>query len=101
MEYLKPWLSLNSTHYKHIGGESTHQEYDKKYVVKAGAAGPSSEYEPHASTHESILDSVKMFLVSFYMSVAPYQYAGLGRVSSNLYRITLRNIPQMSCMVKI
>ncbi|KAL2342689.1 hypothetical protein Fmac_003974 [Flemingia macrophylla] len=68
--------SILNQHHKFIEERSTHQRYNKKYIVKVSK--PSFDLEPHSSDSKNILDSVKDFLAALYNFAYPYSMISLG-----------------------
>nr|ALR81009.1 homogentisate phytyltransferase [Clitoria ternatea] len=86
-----------SHHYKGIGGGSTHQESNRRYVVKA-ASGQSFESEPQAFDQKSILDSVKNSLDAFYRFSRPHTVIGTALSIISVSLLALEKLSDISPM---
>ncbi|KAL5140403.1 Glycinol 4-dimethylallyltransferase [Glycine soja] len=81
-------------HYKCIGGGSTYQECNRKFVVKAISKQPLG-FEAHASNPKNILDSVKNVLSAFYWFSYPYTMIGIGVLPQLFIEIYLCGVNQL------
>ncbi|RDX77084.1 Glycinol 4-dimethylallyltransferase, partial [Mucuna pruriens] len=79
--------SLNH-HYTCIGGKSTYQEINGKYVVKV-TPKTYSDSEPDTSHRKNISDYVKKFFVAFFMFSSPYAMTAstLSMISATLLAV--------------
>nr|BAG12674.1 flavonoid prenyltransferase [Sophora flavescens] len=82
-------------HYKVIEGESTCQNSDRKYVVKA-TFGQPFEYEHQAQDPKRILNSVKNALDIFYRFSRPYAAIGAALGATSVSFLAVEKLSDLS-----